>query len=300
MVTGSGGFVGQHVVDALKKNDAHVVGVTRHPHNTDEIAVNIFDKKSLNHIIKKFSPTIIYHLASDALVEQGQSEPYKTFTNNIISSLNVLELGRKYNCSRIIMASSVHVYGNQQMPYKESNPARPSRPYETSKTCVDLIAQSYADSFTVPVLIPRFVNIFGPGDVNFTRIIPKTIKSVLFHNNPEMWGGSAKREYLYIDDAVGAYLKLAQVPDNQFEKNRIYNFGTGEPVSVSDLIHTIIRLGGYPLSVKRVNFVRPEELLRQIISWEKARRVLDWKPRISLDLGLVKTMAWYKQYFRLQ
>ncbi|MFZ5845034.1 MAG: NAD-dependent epimerase/dehydratase family protein, partial [Patescibacteria group bacterium] len=220
--------------------------------------------------------------------------------NNLLGALNILELSRLYRTARVIIASTVHVYGDSPLPYYEDQPPRPSRPYETSKTCADLLAQSYADSFHLPVLIPRFVNIYGPGDLNFNRVIPKTIKSLLFGESPTIWDGKAQREYLYISDAVRAYDLLAQMTDKQIEGNRIYNFGTGELISVSDLMHSIIRLSEVKAMLKHITPARPHELPKQLVSFEKARRVLGWKPEVKLAEGLKLTLAWYRDYFKMK
>lgn len=295
LVTGSGGFIGRHLVSYLQSKKAKVLGISRHPHNPlIEKKVDVAQKTHLRDVFKQFKPDACFHLASEALVEFGSNEPYGTFKNNVIGALNILEISRSYNIRRIIIASTSHVYGRAPLPYHEDEPARPSRPYETSKTCVDLIAQSYADSYNLPVLIPRFVNIYGPDDLNFSRVIPKTMRSVVRGKNPTMWGGSAKREYLYIDDAIRAYSSLGQITDAQLEKNRIYNVGTGTPVSVRDLIMKIIALSSKELSISKIEDSREEELREQVVSWEKMRRTMKWMPRISLDRGLWLTYEWYK------
>ena len=219
LVTGSAGFIGRHLLAHLQKKKAIVLGLARHPHNlTVEKKVDVSSKKDLMAVFTQFRPDVCFHLASESLVEAGSRQPYETFNNNITSALNVLEVSRSFNIRRIIIASTSHVYGKAPVPYREDEPAKPSRPYETSKTCVDLIAQSYADSFNLPVLIPRFVNIYGPGDLNFSRIIPKTMMSVVHGKNPTLWGGSAKRQYMYVDDAIRAYSMLGQITDTQLEK----------------------------------------------------------------------------------
>lgn len=295
LVTGSAGFIGRHLLAHLQKKKAIVLGLTRHPHNlTIEKKVDVSSKKDLMAAFAQFKPHVCFHLASESLVESGSKEPYETFNNNITSALNVLEVSRSFNIRRIIIASTSHVYGKAQIPYREDEPAKPSRPYETSKTCVDLIAQSYADSFNLPVLIPRFVNIYGPGDLNFSRVIPKTMMSVAHGKNPTLWGGGAKRQYLYVDDAIRAYSMLGQITDAQLEKNRIYNVGAGKPISVRELMTKIIALGSQKLSIDKIEDEREDELLNQVVSWDKMRRSMKWMPRTTLDRGLWLTYQWYK------
>ncbi len=296
LVTGAAGFVGSHLCNFLHKNGASVMGISRSKNISNSICVDITNRKKLEKIFQKIKPYACFHLASDALVEKGQEKPYETIKNNIVGSLNVLELCRLFHVPRIIIASTVHVYGDTPSPYHEDNPPRPSRPYETSKTCVDIVAQSYADTFHLPVLIPRFVNIYGPGDLHFSRIIPKTIQSILLGKRPTMWGGTAMREYLYVDDVIRAYATLTQIEDRLIEKNRIYNFGTKEDISVQQLINKIIFLCNSKLKIQKILIGRKDEISSQRVSWEKARRVLHWEPEIFLDDGLKKTIRWWTEY----
>lgn len=296
LVTGSSGFIGRHLTVFLRKEGARVLGVSRHPQDEDiERKIDISVQKEVSDLFQEFKPDVCFHLASEALVEHGSHEPYETFRNNILGAVNILEAARNNRISRIVVASTSHVYGKAPLPYHEDDPARPSRPYETSKTCVDLIAQSYADSFNVPVLIPRFVNIYGPGDLNYSRIIPKTMRSVILGKNPVMWGGSAKREYMYIDDAISAYSKLGKITDEQLEKNRIYNVGSGVSISARDIVNKIILLSGKKLRIKRIQEGREEELPEQVVSSDKIRRVMRWKPQVNINEGLRITYEWYKR-----
>lgn len=300
LITGSGGFIGGHLLKYFEKRQARVLGVIRGKKPSDhEVSVNLTDKKKFFYVVDTFKPDALFHLASEALVEIGQSHPYETFHNNIVSTLNILEAGRTFKVPRIIIASTVHVYGRSPMPYTEDEPARPSRPYETSKTAADLIAQSYADNYDLPVLIPRFVNIYGPGDSNLARIIPKTIQSVVRNEQPVLWGGGAKRDYLYIDDALRAYDLLGKISDRQIDRNRIYNFATGKPVTARKLMEMIIALSDKPNSVKRVPEGRINELDRQVVDWSKAKRLLGWSPEVDLIEGLTQTLAWFRQRGRV-
>lgn len=210
--------------------------------------------------------------------------------------MNILESARNNNLEKVIIASTSHVYGKNKVPYVESYMPRPTRPYETSKACTDLIAQSYATSFNLPVLIPRFVNIYGPGDLNFQRLIPKTIKNVLENCSPTMWGGGTMRDYLFIDDAIEAYLLLAKITINKVGENRVFNFGSFNIISVEDLIKKIIKIAQKNVTVKKIIEKRDGEISSQYVSFKKAMKLLNWKPKTSLDEGLKKTIAWYAKY----
>jgi CDP-glucose 4,6-dehydratase len=147
------------------------------------------------------------------------------------------------------------------------------------------------------VLIPRFVNIYGPEDLNFNRIIPATIKSVLTNKNPEMWGGDVIREYLYIDDAIEAYIRLLQINPLEQSGNNIFNFGSGAKLSVRELVQEIIKLSGRKLTIKKSSQVRILEIKKQYVSSEKAKTLLGWRANVSLEQGITQSLAWYTRYF---
>lgn len=299
LVTGAGGFIGTTLSTKLQQLGAIVIAVSRTVRRQGIIAADVAIKHQIEPFFSSRNIFACFHLAGEALVEEGKESPYMTFKNNILGTLNILELSKMYHVSRIIVSSTVHVYGNARAPTTERISPRPSRPYETSKTCADLIAQSYADSYHLPVLIPRFVNIYGPGDMNFSRLIPKTIRSVLVGQDPTLWGGSAKRDYLFVDDAIQAFLLLSQIEDSILEKNRIFNFGTGDIISVRDLIQKIIQLSGVHTKIAAGKKGREQEIDVQYVTWKKAKKILGWQPTTQLEAGLVRTIGWYKRYANL-
>ncbi|MEK7533821.1 MAG: NAD-dependent epimerase/dehydratase family protein [Patescibacteria group bacterium] len=297
LITGVTGFVGKALEKRLGELGAKVFGISRSINNDKKnLRANILDYSTINNFIIDSKIQICFHLASESLVEAGQKDPYLTFKINIEGTLNILESARKNNLEKIIIASTSHVYGKNKVPYLESYMPRPTRPYETSKACTDIMAQSYAESFYLPVLIPRFVNIYGPGDLNFQRLIPKTIKSVLGGLSPTMWGGEAIRDYLFIDDAIDAYLLLAKINISKVGDNRVFNFGSSNMISVEDLIKKIIKISGKNLIIKKESIEREGEIVSQYVSFNKAIRVLGWNPKISLDEGLKRTVAWYSKF----
>lgn len=298
LISGITGFVGVHLASKLTELGADVYGLSRKRNETKNIhTVGILDYSKLKSIFTSLDIDICFHLAGESLVEMGQTHPYETFKINIEGTLNILEICRIQKIEKIIIASTAHVYGRNRLPYYEGYVPQPSRPYETSKTCTDLIAQSYAKTFNLPVLIPRFVNIYGPKDMNFSRLIPKTIKAVLLNNPPTMWGnGEIFREYLYIDDAVNAYVKLATVNFEKLGNNRIFNFGSDNRVSVRKLIEKIIFLSQKKLNIIKISEKRTEEIVSQYVSSKKAQKILGWKPKVDLDSGLKKTIAWYTKF----
>ena len=276
---------------------AEVFGLSRSGNGENTLKADILDFKKINSFIKTNKIDTCYHLAGESLVESGQIDPFNTFKVNIDGTLTILEIARQNNLKKIIVASTVHVYGENKLPYLEGYAPQPSRPYETSKTCTDLIAQSYANSFDLPVLIPRFVNIYGPGDLNFNRLIPKTMRSVISNESPKMWGGNVRRNYLYIDDAIDAYVRLGELPIERMEKDRIFNIGGRKVFSVEDVIAEIIKISGKNLQIERIKDIRLAEIRSQYVSFGKARRILGWRPKVSFSSGLAKTYEWYKEYF---
>lgn len=295
LVTGSSGFIGSHLIKSLHESGAQAYGVSRSASEKKQFKGNISEFSTIEKIIKENKIQICYHLAADALVESGQANPYHTFKNNIDAALNVLECGRKYNLEKVIISSTSQVYGNNKPPYLERFYPRPSRPYETSKTCIDLIAQSYANTFSLPVIIPRFVNTYGPGDLNFNRLVPKTIKSILEDNPPSMWGGDVKRDYLYIDDVVTAYKLLGEVKMQKLGKNKIFNFGGDNIFSVKEIIEMLIKISKKDLKIVKIQNERDLEIKVQYSSFKKANRILGWTPRTPIEKGLRLTYGWYEE-----
>lgn len=297
LITGITGFIGKQLAETLEQFGANVYGISHSVERKNIFKTNITDYAAVDEIIKQKKITICFHLAAESLVESGQTDPYQTFKVNTLGTLNVLEIARKNNIEKLIIASTSHVYGDNKVPFRETYQPKPSRPYETSKTCTDLLAQSYADTFNLPVLIPRFINIYGPGDLNFNRLIPKTIKSILLGESPTMWGGGAIRDYLFIDDAVSAYLCLAAVDMKKVGKNRIFNFGSNNVISVRDLMQKLIDISEKDVKIQRIEDGRENEIKTQYVSWSKAKRILHWQPTCTLDEGLTRTVRWYQKYF---
>ncbi len=297
LITGINGFVGKALKKRLSSLGAKVFGISKSTGGNDKILKsNILDHEKVDKFIKDSNIQICFHLASESLVEEGQLNPYETFKVNMEGTLNILESARKNKLEKVIIASTSHVYGKNEVPYIESYMPRPTRPYETSKACTDLIAQSYAKSFNLSILIPRFVNIYGPGDLHFQRLIPKTIKSVSEDLSPKMWGGKAIRDYLFIDDAIDAYLLLAKTEIKKTDENGVFNFGGNSIISVENLIKKIINVSGKKIEIKKVDEERKGEIESQYVSFDKATKLLGWKPKVNLDEGLRRTVDWYFEY----
>ena len=306
LITGASGFVGSHLVNQLTDKKSEIItlsnkGISSSQEVTD-IKGSVENFQILDKIIKEHKIDIIFHLAAQPIVEVGQTNPIKTFEVNIRGTWNILEAARQNHLQKVIIASTVHVYGdNPKVPFKEQYFPQPSRPYETSKACADLLAQSFADSYGLPVEIPRFVNIYGPGDFNFSRLIPKVIKSILSGVRPEVWDVGSVRDFLFIDDAIDAYLVLAEAHLVNSKRLRVFNFGTGKPIKIYDLVRKIFLLTNKDLEIKTGNppEERSNEIKKQYVSIAKAKRELGWYPKVSLDEGLIKTIKWYRENVHL-
>ena len=302
LITGANGFVGSHLVNRLISKKAKVIALSKKEEKTlsgtiNEIA-SVEDFEKLNDIVRRNKVNIIFHLAAQPIVEVGQENPLDTFEVNIRGTWNILEAARENNIQKVVVASTVHVYGdNPKVPFKEEYFPQPSRPYETSKACADLLAQSYADTYDLPVEIPRFANIYGPGDFNFSRLIPKVIRSILKGKKPEVWDIGSVRDFLYIDDAINAYLMLAQKQLVGGKRLRVYNFGAGKPIKIYDLVLKIIQLLNKDMKVKTETppKERFSEIKKQYASIAKAKRELGWYPAVTLEEGLSKTIKWYQE-----
>lgn len=295
LVTGASGFVGAHLVRALEAKGAHVFGLTTQPSSEKFLTCDIRSYDAVNTIFQKYNITMCYHLAGLAQVETGQLSPHPTFETNITGALHILECSRVHSIKKVILASTSHVYGENKVPYREEYIPKPTRPYETSKACIDLLAISYARTYQLPVYVSRFVNIYGPGDLNFSRLIPKTIRSVLKGEAPEMWGGKVVRDYLHVDDAVRAYIKLGEAHRTTESKEQIFNFGSNNLLSAREIVELIISVSGKSMGINKIPDLRENEISIQYVSWAKAKRVLGWRPKVDIREGMKHTVEWYKR-----
>jgi CDP-glucose 4,6-dehydratase len=243
--------------------------------------------------LNEYEAETCYHLGAQAIVGVGNRHPLSTFEANIRGSWNVLEAARQYGrLGRLVFASSDKAYGDlETLPYTEEMPLRGSHPYDASKSCADLLAQCYLATYRLPVAIVRCGNLYGGGDLNFNRIIPGTIRSVLRGERPVIRSdGTPVRDYLFVEDAVSGYLALGKSGEVG-----PFNFGTETPTSVLDLVRLILSLMKSKLQPDVKNGA-PNEIARQWLSARKARERLRWKPAFDLRRGLAATIAWYRKH----
>lgn len=307
-VTGADGFVGSWLAKTLADNGASVTVIVRDVKKTSNLDVmqirgkvnivlgDIIDYKICERIINEYEIDTCFHLAAQAIVGIANKSPISTFESNIKGTWNILEACRiNSSVKRIVVASSDKAYGSQKnLPYTEESPLLGSYPYDASKACADIIAQSYFKSYGMPISITRNANTYGGGDMNFSRIIPDMIISLLHGRQPVIRSdGTPERDYMYVKDAVHAYLTLAENIGRNGVIGEAFNFGSGKPVSVIQLYQKIALLLGKNTKPKILGKAI-REIDRQYLSIEKAKRVLKWQPKYSLDKGLTETIEWYK------
>jgi len=310
-VTGCTGFLGAWTVQELRRRGAVVVGLVRDvPHETSLLGTDqarpdftvfgqLEDFDCVLRAVNEYEIETTFHLAAQTIVGTALREPRGTFEANIRGTWNVLEACRQISTvRRIVVASTDKAYGTaDQLPYDETMPLAGRHPYDVSKACADMIAQGYHETYQLPVCITRCANFYGGGDLNFSRIVPGTIRSVLAGTAPVLRSdGTMIRDYIYIHDVVEGYLMLAEAMDRPEIWGRAFNLSTEQPLSVLALTRRILAvMGRQDLEPVILNETRAE-ILEQHLSAERARRELGWKPRYSLDQSLTETADWYRRY----
>ena len=311
-VTGGTGLVGSWLVRRLIDAGADIVCLVRDwvPQSElvrakliDQVKVvrgDVRDRETLERTLGEYEIDTVIHLAAQTIVTIANRNPISTFETNIAGTWNVLEACRRSpRVKQIVIASSDKAYGDQEvLPYDESTPLQGQHPYDVSKSAADLIANTYAVSFDLPVAITRCGNFYGGGDLNWNRIIPGTIRSILRGQNPVIRSdGNYIRDYFYVEDGAAAYMLLAEKLAERPElKGEAFNFSNEIQVTVREIIERILKALKSDLRPDIKNEVT-NEIRHQYLSAEKARRVLNWHPLFSLDEGLKKTIEWYRKFF---
>jgi CDP-glucose 4,6-dehydratase len=310
-VTGCTGFLGSWLVDALVKQDASVVGLIR-DHVPQSMLFSdgttahmrlvngdLHDVALLERVLAEYEIETIFHLAAQTIVGIANRSPLSTFETNIRGTWHLLEAARRCpQVKGIVVASSEKAYGEPQaLPFVETHPLHGLHPYDVSKSCVDLIAQTYAVTYQLPVAITRFSNLYGGGDLNWNRLIPGTMRSVLRGEAPVIRSdGTFKRDYVYVEDAVAGYLALAERADHPQICGQAFNFGLGRPVTALEVVETIIEVSDHPELQPIILDEVTHEIRDEYLSPQKAQQALGWRPQESLASGLSRTMAWYRRY----
>lgn len=311
-VTGITGFLGSHLAKELVNRGANVVGLVRDSipqsfiyegneiKNIKIVSGKLEDLALLERALGEYEIDTVFHVAAQAIVGVANRNPISTFEANIQGTWNLLEACRKSPLvKRIIVASSDKAYGDQEkLPYDETMPLHGQHPYDVSKSCTDLIAQTYFKSYGLPVCITRCGNLYGSGDLNFNRIIPQTIRSILNGEKPVIRSnGTLIRDYFYVEDAVNAYILLAEKIEELNIAGEAFNFSNEVQYTVKDIVEEILKAMNSNLEVTILNQAS-NEITHQYLSAKKARDILGWKPLNTIPEGLSKTIEWYKNFLK--
>ena len=311
-VTGATGLVGGWLVRRLVEAGADVVCLVRdwvpqsemvRSRDIEWVKVvrgDVRDRDCLERSLGEYEINTVFHLAAQTIVGIANRNPISTFESDIQGTWNLLEACRRSPAVKsIVVASSDKAYGDQAvLPYSEDTPLQGQHPYDVSKSCADLIAQCYAKTFGLPVAVTRCGNFYGGGDLNWNRIVPGTIRSILRGERPVIRSdGNYVRDFFYVEDGAAAYMMMAERlnADGQIQ-GQAFNFSNELQITVLELVEKI--LGRMDSSLRpEVRNEASNEIRHQYLSAERARRVLGWHPLFTLDEGLGRTIEWYTDFF---
>ena len=310
-VTGATGLLGSHLVERLIDLGANIIAINRSKNpksyffqkqfqnQINLINCDVKERERIFDIISHYEPEIIFHLAAQTIVTTAFINPLETLNTNINGTINILESARhSKSVKAIVIASSDKAYGiPETLPYYETSKLEGKFPYDLSKACADLIAQMYFHSYKLPVIITRAVNIFGPGDLNFNRIIPGTI-AALIKNTPLTIRSDGKmvREYIFVKDVVNCYISLVENIDKT--QGSALNIGSGVKMNVLDLVNEIFSILDQSVEIEILNIAKGE-ILNQYSSSEKITDLIGWNATASFEESIRETYEWYKnEYFK--
>jgi CDP-glucose 4,6-dehydratase len=314
LVTGAQGFIGCWLAERLLDEGARVVVPRRDvdPGSrfvADDIEgrctvvlADLLDYGSVLRVLNEYAVDAVFHLAAQTIVGTANRSPLSTFETNVRGTYYLLEACRATGVvgdpvERIVVASSDKAYGDHdELPYREDFALRPRYPYDVSKACTDMIARSYAHTYRLPVAVTRLANVYGGGDVNWSRVIPDTARALVGGSRPVIRSdGSPERDYLYVEDAVSAYLAVAESLDDAANVGAAWNAGLGEPLSVLEVVRRLIAVADEDVEPDVQGEGTPHgEIDRQFLDSTAIRDKLGWRPTHDLDEGLAKTYSWYR------
>jgi CDP-glucose 4,6-dehydratase len=311
LVTGATGMVGSWMVKRLIAENAHVVALVRDSDTQSELwrsgaikRINVVngrleDYSSVERAVNEHDVDTIMHLGAQTIVGTALRSPMQTMEANIQGTWHVLEAARVHPelVKRVLVASSDKAYGDKDdLPYTEDMSLTGRAPYEVSKSCTDLISTSYALTYGVPAAIARCGNIYGGGDLNWSRIIPGTIRSLVRGEQPILRSdGTFLRDYVYVEDVVDAYLTLGEQMGTKVEPGSAWNFSDQKPMAVMEIYKAICEAYGKPDVAPNILGQAKDEIKHQYLSSEKAKRELGWSVKYGLDQGLRETVKWYQE-----
>ena len=311
LVTGGTGLLGSWLVPELARRGAYVVVLVRDgaPRSLlvrdgwldriPSVHGSLTDEGLLRRTMAEYSIQTVFHLGAQTLVGVAKADPVGTLETNVRGTWLLLEAARQTGVKEVLIASSDKAYGESaDLPYREDHPLVGRFPYEASKSCADLIAQMYARAYSLRVGIVRCGNLFGGGDLNFSRLIPGAVRATLRGENFRIRSdGKFIRDFLYVEDAVEAYLCLAQhLAADQALAGEAFNFGLGLRQTMLDLVDRILETMGRPDLRPIVENIASNEIREQYMASDKAHARLGWSPSCGMAEGLRRTVAWYEGY----
>ena len=310
-VTGCTGLLGSWLTRSLVKKNANVVGLIRDwvpksnlicsgfDDNINTVRGEIEDYFLLERVMNEYEIDTVFHLAAQTIVTIANRNPISTFKANIEGTWNVLEACRRAPLvKRVVVASSDKAYGDQDtLPYDENASLEGRHPYDVSKSCADLLCKAYFETYGLPVCVTRCGNFYGGGDLNFNRIVPGTIRSILNYERPVIRSdGTFLRDYFYIEDGAASYMILAEKMDDKQIHGEAFNFSTEHPLTVLEMVEKILQTMGSDLKPIILDQAK-NEIKDQYLSAQKARNLLNWHPSFTTEEGLRRTVEWYREHF---
>jgi CDP-glucose 4,6-dehydratase len=311
LVTGARGFGGSWLAKLLLESGAEVVSFDRESKRPSGLALHeissdvedetgdLSDAERVREVLDAHRPDAVFHLAAQAIVGEALESPVPTFRANIEGTWNLLEAARAAEVSRVVVASSDKAYGpHEELPYKEDAALQPIYPYDVSKAAADLVARSYWHTYELPVAVTRFANIYGGGDLNFSRLVPETVSAVIDGRRPVIRSdGSPERDFLYVEDVARAYVAIADALERGKGAGEAFNAGWGKPNSVGEVVKLICEVAGAEVEPDIRGKGNPEgEIDRQFLDSAKIREVTGWEPQVELREGLGRTLEWYRAH----
>lgn len=314
LVTGAQGFVGCRLAERLLDAGARVVALRRDDHpesrfrreridaRCDMVQADLVDRDALSRALHEHEVRAVFHLAAQTQVGIANRSPFSTWEANIRGTYSLLEAAREVGgVEAVVVASSDKAYGvHEQLPYTESSALRPTYPYDVSKAATDLIARSYATTYDMPVAVTRLANVYGPGDVNWARIVPDVSRALARGERPRLRSdGTPERDFIHVDDAVDAYLAVGASLGRPEFGGRAWNAGAGQPVAVIEVVRRLIEASGRDVEPEIRGEGTPHgEIDRQWLDSTAIRAELGWAPRRELGEGLAETYGWYERFLR--
>jgi len=311
LVTGAHGLLGAWLTAALLDAGHQVVAIRRDEPVVSTLELlgragevstvhgDICEEGLVARALTEYEVSSVFHLAAQTLVGTANRSPRSTFETNVRGTWIVLEACRAQGTRAVIVASSDKAYGRQpELPYRETQPLAPTFPYDASKAAADLIARSYWHTFGLPVAVTRFANLYGGGDTNRSRLVPEAVGAALCGRAPVIRSdGSPERDFLYVEDAVAAYLAIWRALLEGRGGGEAFNAGGGRSHRVGDVVDLICRLAGGGLAPEILGQGTPHgEIDRQWVDATKLTQLTGWRPEVGLEEGLRRTIAWYRAH----